>query len=380
MYGGVILIVALLFLGVYYQVIPVTIPGMPVYNPQAPAGCPSGYSMQNGLCVATTSSYTPPASGPFSGSVTVTVTSIDGDTKAALALTNAVFQLWNSAPTMSFEGTCTQATGATHTVAPSNNGQMYLVIKYMTTTVGFVDPAKTIAQNPTFMKSPMFLKDVDTNGQLDQVYPLDFSGLKEAGSTGLALAPISLISWNGDYTVTPTNISSPTGMATAGDYHATGYIAAFTSTYQLQVQIIRLTCNTTAASIGLKFAAGTSTVKSFTLMGVGPQTGTTYGRVWIPSDFANPSYDAAQAQWDIYKASSSTVHDSKGAVDVSQVNYGMPIVNERQTGTTWLMYDIWIHTTADITATNQHYVTLSITNTNPAGTQTTNTLQITLIG
>lgn len=315
----------------------------------------------------------------YTGPATWTVTSRDGDSKAALALTNAVY--WLMKPDGTYAGTPVQATGTSITIEPSYNGKLTLVIKYMTSTVGFVDAAKTVAQNPSYMKSPMYLKDVDTNGQVDQLYDLDVSWVSiKAGQTA-AIINIDLISWNADTAVTITNISSPTGMNAAGDYHATGYIAAITETYQWNVQIIKLTSNATAGSFGTKFSAGTSTVKSFKLQGTGAQTNTKYGGIWTPSGsggdfaFSNPSYDTANTYWEIFKA-----HSTGGAVDVSQVNYGMGFVNERQSGTTWLQFDVWIHTTGDLTASTAYYLTVSVTCTNPAGTQTTATLQQTYTG
>lgn len=328
-------------------------PAIPVTTVTAPAPAPSG--------------------GTFNGPATWTVTSRNGDTKGALDLTPAVF--WIQHNDGSYAGTPVQATGTAVYIPPTDNGRMILVVRYLTTTVGFVDPAKTKAQNPLYMKEAMYLKDVDTNGQMDQCYPLDVSWVSIIAGQTVATIIIDLISWPADVAVNILSVSQPTGMSVAGDYHATGYISAIAEGTQWQVQIIRLTANATAPTMGTIFAAGTTTVKAFTLKGTGAQTNTIYGGQWKPGGeggafaFASSSYDSANQRWDIFKASSST-----GAVDVSQVNYGMGFVNERQSGTTWLQFDVWIHTTGDITAAQTHQLTVSITFTNPAGAQTTATL------
>lgn len=321
----------------------------------------------------------------FHGTLSLTVTSIDGDTNAALALTNAVFDLYDSA--MVEEKVCTQATSVDHTIGASDKGKMNLIIEYKTNTVGFVDPEKTIAKNKDYMApGSMYLKDVNNDGQLDQVYPVDFGWLSEAGSTGKATASLSLVAWNSDSAVTLTADTggSPTGMHTAGDYHATGYVAAITSTYMWQVQRIWISSN--SSGMGALFTAGTSYLVKFSLTGTGPQTDTDYGGAWLRQDFYNPNYDSAQYVWDIYRA-----HNGNGwnkdslttATDISQVNYGMSFVNERMSPTTWLSFDIWIHTTGDMTSGSVYDgtdFTLNIRCTNPAGTQHSDTLAYTLTG
>lgn len=336
------------------------------YNPQylnmgatnpivQPTQCPIGSHLSNGVCVQDVA-----PSQIYNGPVSFNVTSRDGDTKASLALTNAVF--WIMHVDGAYAGTATQATASTIPELAADSGQMILVVRYLTSVVGFVDPDKTVKQNKDFMKAPMYLKDVDTNGQLDQCYPLDLSQLKLVAGQTIPVVIINLIAWGTDTTVVITNISSPINMNVAGDYHATGYIAGITETQQWQVQRITLACNATAGSFGTLFAAGSSSVKAFKLQGLGAQTSTVYGRQWVPSDFVNPNYDSAQYLWDIYKA-----HSPSGAVDIAQVNYGMPFVNERQSGTTWLQFDVWIHTTGDMVATNWYYLNITITCTDPAG-------------
>ncbi len=355
------------------------------------AGSNTHVNLVTGLCEANAggSSSTPNNNvvNPFHGTLTLTVTSIDGDTNVALALTNAVFDLYDSQ--MVEEKICTQATGVDHTIGISDKGKMNLVVEYKTNSVGYVDPAKTIAKNKDYMlPGSMYLKDVNNDGQLDQVYPVDFSWLSEAGSTGKATASLSLIAWNQDNAVTLTANTggSPTGMHTAGDYFATGYVAAISSTYEWLVTRIWISSNSTSSGMGSLFVAGTTYIVKFTLTGIGAQTQTVYGGAWTRQDFYNPNFDAANIIWDIYRSHNGNGwnHDApSSATDISQVNYGMPFVQERMSPTTWLSFSIWIHTTGDMTSGSLYDGTdfvLHITNVNAAGTTHTDTLAYTLTG
>jgi len=333
----------------------------------------TSWDQATGSCKASSAIVQP--SGVYNGPATWTVTSRDGDTKAAITLTNVVY--WLMKPDGTYAGTPVQATATTISIEPSYNGKLTLVIKYMDSTVGFVDAAKTVAQNPSYMKSAMYLKDVDTNGQLDQCYDLDIGWVSiKAGQTA-AVIIIDLIAWNADTSATISSVSVPTGMHTAGDYHATGYISTITETYMWTVQKINLKSNTTASTkFGVKFAAGTTYIVAFKMQGIGAQTHAQYGQNWLKQDFYSPNYDAAQDEWAVYRAHNPVT----GAVDVSQVNYGMPFVNERQSGTTWLMYDIWVHTTGDIAASATEILEVEIWCTDPAGSQTEATTNLTFTG
>jgi hypothetical protein len=315
-----------------------------------------------------------PVSGVYHGSVSFIIGTIDGDAKTALTLTAGLYWLMHA--DNSFAGSAPVIVAATTIpMSPTDNGQMVLVFRYLTCTVGFIDADKSVKNNPSYMKSQMYLKDWDNNGQLDQTYPLDLSSIQLIAGQSLPVISINMIAWTAQTNaVVITNISSPTGMNTAGDYHATGYVNTWTQTDLLKVQRINLAANATVG-LGALFAAGSSYIVAFKLAGTGAQTQTVYGRQWLKQDFANPSYDTAQALWDVFKA-----HSSTGAVDISQTNYGMDYVYERQSGTTWCQYDIWIHTTGDMVAASTYYLTINVVCTNPAGTQWTETLPVTLTG
>lgn len=313
---------------------------------------------------------------PYHGSISFTIGTIDGDAKTALTLTAGLYWLMHA--DNSFAGSAPVIVAATTIpMSPTDNGHMILVFRYLTCTVGFIDADKSWKNNPSYMKSAMYLKDWDGNGQLDQTYDLDLTSLQLVAGQSVPVVSINMIAWNADTSVTITSVSVPTGMNTAGDYHATGYIAGITETSMWTLQKINLKSNTTASTkFGVKFAAGTTYIVAFTLKGIGAQTQAQYGQRWLKSEFYDSNYDAAQDEWAVYRAHNPVT----GAVDVSQVNYGMPFVNERQSGTTWLLYDIWVHTTSDIVASATEVLEVELWCTNPAGTQTEATTNLTFTG
>ena len=377
-YYAAAVVVFLLFCGWYYGAFaqwgypgpsqPGPTPGTPdcsVYG--------SGYTWNGQVCV-------PPAAPPvapsvYYGTVNYKVTFIDGDSKAAITMTNAI--LWVMHADGSFEGAVTDGDEDVD-MAQTDAGQMQLVLKYMTCTVGFVDPPRTRAQNPSYMKQKTFLKDVDNNGQFDQVYPLDLSHITIGAGQTKPTVKMQLITWNDDETgLDFVEITAPTGMTVAGDYHATGYLTGITETYAITIARVYFKSNTTASTkFGDEFAAGTVVLKALRLSGTGAQTGTVHGKQWLKQDFVNPTYDAAQDLWDVYKATGPD-----GKVDSSQVNYGMLVVYEKMSGASWFTYDIWLWTSSGaMTASATYLGFLEMVTTNPAGTQVTTEESITFTG
>ena len=382
------ILVILLIFGAAYGNFDIKWPGQ-----QGAAACGTGTHVDtaSGLCVPD-SGGVPVVAGSkriYSGPVDWTVTSKDGDSKAALALTNAVFYAYHR-DGASYAGSATQGTSTAIRLDTTDEGQMVLCVLYKTSTVGFVDPKGTIAWNPTYLKTSWYLKDVDTDGKLDQCYGVDMRGDVNFWITEGMGPPqqnpdliIDLTAWNSDATVTITNISAPTGMNTPGDYHHTGYIAAITSTYMMNVVRIYLNVvqsgtgavNSTSGGLWSLLQAGSTYLMGFTLRGSGGQGGT-YGDSWLANKFTS-GYDTGSQTYEIFKA-----HDPNDAtkVDITQPNYGMGFVQERLSATTWLGFDVWIKTSADLTASSKYYAYLFVVATNPAGTTTSNTLTLTWTG
>jgi len=172
-------------------------------------------------------------------------------------------------------------------------------------------------------------------------------------------------------------------MHTAGDYHAQGYVAAITSTYLINVvridvdvlQTAHGAMNVTAAGLWSLLQAGTTYFVGFTLKGTAGQGGV-YGRTWTAGEFYQ-AYSAGTQELEIFHAYDP---NDPTKVDITQPNYGMIFIQERLSATTWLQFDIWIHTSGDMPAANTYYIHLNIGATNPVGTVTNNNQAFTLTG
>jgi len=325
-------------------------PSAPI-SPQCPAG--QHYDGTQKLCVLDQ------AVAPYSGPIALTVSGIWGYDSSALALTSSQYKAYDSK--MNFLKTMTDASAGTIVVADSDSGVLYLVIEDLTQTVGFVDPDLTKAGSSGYVSS-WDLKDVDQNGQQDYVFKLNVASLSvKAGQTAATLN-INLYAWKVMTNAgSLSNISSPTGMTTAGDYHNTGYYGSWTGEgYELRMTKMQLystnasgTTNSSsnAGSTGILFNAGTVQVKQITFKGTGSQTGTTYGQV-----FGGVPWDNSNSYFQLYQA------NRNGVTDVTQTNFAMPFIYERQSGATWLQFDIWIHTSSSaMTSGAKYYVTLTLT-------------------
>jgi len=320
---------------------------------------------------------------PYQGIIHFSVTNIWEYDLTTLALTNAVLVLYHhDLSTYATSGTTTIGAGDVGQMA-GDNGIFYLAVKYMTQTIGWVDPVATMNANKPFLTGYM-LRDIDNNGQTDLIFTVDvssFPGLV-AGQTSQLVA-LTMESWKYQTSATPafTAISSPTAMTTAGTYHTTGYISGWTGEgYDLDLQRIVIgasnsgsTSVTANSTINALFVAGTLQLKSLRLSGIGP-SGKTYGTTW-----GAPNYDASNEEYWLYTASG--VSNGVSSTDVTQVNFGTQYVYERQAGASWLTYDItWQSSSAALTGSSKYYAIIYATCGIPSGSSFNFYVVLTLTG
>jgi len=328
---------------------------------------------------------TPTPGTPYTGPISLAVNTLWAYDESANAISSARVTVYHHDWTYVTNMTIASGVGTAGTIVQSSpdQGVLYIVVRYLTSTTYFVDRDLTVAKNPVGSTSSGItawtLKDVDNNGQDDLIFTLDVSRLPaiQAGQTTQPVN-INIYSWKAMSSGgSLTAISSPTGMTTAGDYHATGYYASWTGEgYQLRLlKAVVAPTNTTSAASSLydDFAAGTASIKGYTFRGMGTDTlgnSVTMGNAWTAVN-----YDASQNQYLWYQASWN------GKVDVTQVSYGMPIIYYRQAGASWLQFDIWIHVGSGVLVASSIYdITTTLTFTNPAGTTFTEAITTVLTG
>jgi len=256
---------------------------------------------------------------------------------------------------------------------------MYFVFQDLTQTTGWVDPAATVTNNPAYITGYDLDTDYNKDGINDIRFALNLKSLTIQAGQVKPTVTINLVSWKDSTSDTVTNISSPTGMTTAGDYHATGYMAMSGEGYEMKVNRIIIwvshtnAANTTASSLSTKFLAGTVYIPEFRFSGTGAQTGTVYGQTWKG---LTGKYDSSNTRTVVWTA------NRNGVEDLTQTEWGAPYVYERASGSSWLTYDIWVHTASGaLTASSLYYLYLEVIHTTPAGTQSSSTsLKITLTG
>ena len=314
---------------------------------------------------------TVPAGQVYTGPISLTVTDYWAHDSSSLALTNAVIPVYHKDLVTIAHAGLTLGTAAVLTQLGGDNGILYIVVEDKTQTVGYVDPALTVQRSGGLIPA-YTLKDIDSNGQMDLVFTLDISGLAPltAGETSKPVN-IALYSWKAQTNSGAlVSISSPTGMNTAGDYHATGYYGTWSGEgWQLRLVKAQIAPKNTTGDVDDKFEAGTLQLKAFTFRGMG-SSGVVYGAKW-----EGVNYDAAQDIYLWYQANWS------GSTDVTQVNYGMPFKYERQSGASWLQFDISIHTSSGtLTASSKYYITITLTFAAPDASTFTETLDVTLTG
>jgi hypothetical protein len=246
----------------------------------------------------------------------------------------------------------------TLTVAPEDNGVVYMSVMYSATAQTYiVDPAMTMAQNTNWITGYTANTDLDHNGQYELLFKLNLLSIKyNVGQT--PSVQINLYDWKVD-TATVTTLSNPTfSVAAGGDLDITGYMLyAGGAGYVLPVAQINVwmshtnAANTTASSLSTIIASSGFWLVSFRLQGVGAQTSTTYGQTW-----AAPTYDPSNTRYVMFQANDA--HDgAPGTVDVHQPNWAMLFVYERSSGATWLQWDIKCHASAAaLTASKAYYV------------------------
>lgn len=331
--------------------------------------CPYGGTYPSGCNAAPTQIY--------SGTVSFLISAFWAQDQSALTLTSAGLKLYHA--DASFSGTATQGTATDINENPTDQGVMYFVYQDLTGTVGWVDPAATVKNNPAYITGYDVATDYNKDGINDIRFALNLKALTIAAGQTKPTVTINLVAWKDSTADTVTNISSPTGMTTAGDYHATGYMSMSGEGYEMKVSRIIIwvshtnAANTTAGSLSTKFLAGTAYIPQFRFSGVGAQTSTTYGQTWTGLTGA---YDSSNTRIVVFTANSG------GVTDLTQTEWGAPYIYERASGSSWLTYDIWIHTASGaLTASSVYYLYLEVIHTTPAGTQSSATsLKITLTG
>jgi hypothetical protein len=247
----------------------------------------------------------------------------------------------------------------TLTVAPADQAIIYMSVLYSATAQTYiVDPALTVASNTNWIKGYSTNTDLDHNGQYEILFKLDLSSIVyNIGQT--PTVQINLYDWKVD-TATVTSLSNPTfSVAAGGDMDITGYMLyAGGAGYVLPVAQINAwishtnSANTTASSLSTLIAASSFWLVSLKVQGVGAQTNTVYGQTWTA-----PTYDPSNTRYVFYQATNS--HDGGSAVDVHQPTWATLFVYERNSGATWLQWDIKAHASAaGMTASKAYYIYL----------------------
>ena len=329
-----------------------------------------------------TSQLAQPGTTAYSGPISLKVTSTWIYDDSALALTNAHLNTYDS--NMNFLATMTEATAGTIVISPADNGVMYLVIEDLTQTVGYVDPDYTISKSSGYITS-WSLKDVDNNGQKDIVFKLNVASLSiKAGQTAATLNILNY-AWKAMTNAgSLTNISSPTGMTTAGDYHNTFYYDTWTGEgYELRLVKVQIystnasgvtNSSSNSGSIGALFNAGTVQLKSLIFRGTSASSSVIPTKVY-GQEFGGTSWDNSNSYFQLWQAT------YQGVTDVTQTNYGMPFVYDRQAGASFLQGDLWLHTSSSaMTSGSKYYLTITLTFQSPAAATFTETLTLTLTG
>lgn len=328
-------------------------------------------------------------SGPtvYAGGVSVTIKQVwayDKSTSITSGVTGDLYHADGVTPLST--GVNLAGTAFTATLSPSDKGIGILYIKDVITAAqaNWVDPQFTFNSNPSYITGWSAIKDINRDGYDDLAFTINFNAFASCNSCTVSTGQINLYGWKLSILSASTSASgsitkqvSPTGIATAGDYHYTGYIGNSTTSlagYEIKVLAVRLwsshvagTANTTQLTPQIN--NGGVSVKAVTLYGIGPQTGYTYGWSWGSTSIANtvqnqlPQFDAANTRWVLFQANPTPLSSTglTGTADVTQPEWGYPIVFEYGASASFFAYDIWVHTAAGILISGDlYYLTLEL--------------------
>ena len=240
--------------------------------------------------------------------------------------------------------------------------------------------------NAPYITAWTALKDVNNDGYKDLAFVINFNAFATCNSCTVSTGSLNLYGWKLSILSASTSASgsitkqiSPTGVATSGDYHYTGYIGNATTSlagYEIKVLAVRLwashvagTANTTASSMNQYINNGQVQLKGISLYGRGAATGTIYGWSWGSTNVAGtqyaqlPNYDASNTRFVLLQANPTplTSFGTSGTFDVTQPEWGYPLVWEYGSSASFVSYDIWIHTAAGaLTTGDYYYLTLEL--------------------
>ena len=252
--------------------------------------------------------------------------------------------------------------------------------------INWIDPQFTMNNNAPYITAWTVLKDVNNDGYKDIAFVINFNSFATCNSCTVSTGQINLYGWKLSILSASTSASgsitkqvSPTGVATSGDYHYTGYIGNATTSlagYEVKVLAVRLwsshvagTANTTASTMSTYINNGQVQVKGISLYGIGAKTQTVYGWSWGSTTIGGtqhydlPQFDSANTRWTLWQANPTplTSNGLTGSADVTQPEWGYPIVWEYGAGASFFSYDIWVHTAAGaLTTGDYYYLTLEL--------------------
>lgn len=299
---------------------------------------------------------------PFAGSVSFLVSPLWAYTPSTAAnegTNDPTYSFYHADKTLIGTETITShvPVATTLTVSAADNGIVYMAVFNSASAQTYVtDPSLTASNNPNWITGWQANTDLDTNGQYELLFKMSLASIQyNVGQT--PQVQLNVYKWKVD-TATVTSLSNPTfSVAAGGDLDITGYLLfAGGAGYVLPVAQINVwisgsaAANTTASSLSTKITASAFYLTSVKVQGTGAQTGRTYGQTFAPG-----TYDPSNTRYVVFQATDS--HDGGTIVDVHQPNWAMPFVYERNSGATWLQWDMKFHASAaGLTASKVYYV------------------------